>query len=325
MLDKVNLCQLPTPCHRLELMSDDTLDLWIKRDDLTGFAGGGNKGRKLEFLMAEAISLGATAVVSNGSLQSNFIRQLGAACSRFDMICAAAVMAAPFDADFGPPGGPKLRPENGNLLLDELLGIDLRVFEDAPWEDLWAQAELVAQEYERRGYVVYRIPVGGSSALGAFAFREAAAEITESFDFLVTCCSSGSTHAGLAYGFFGTNTKVIGISADPEEELFDDLVRLTAGLDLITGEGKRMRREDFDLRFDWVGPGYGIITDDGMDALRTMARQEGIFLDPVYSAKAFSGLLDLAKRGEIGGRVLFWHTGGVPSLAALPEGSVNPG
>lgn len=317
--DKVQLCCLPTPLHKLEMLSDDpALDLWIKRDDLTGFAGGGNKGRKLEYLMAEALSVGATAIVTNGSLQSNFVRQLGAACARYGIACAAAVMHAPFDAEFGPPQGPKLRADNGNVLLDELLGVDLRVCEDAPWEDLWAQAELLAQEYERRGYIVYRVPVGGSSPLGAYAFLKAAEEIDQRFDAVVVCCSSGSTHAGLAYAFHGTPTRVLGIAADPEEELFDDLVRLTAGLDLITGEGKRLRREDFDLRFDWVGPGYGVITDEGMDAIRTMARQEGVFLDPVYSAKAFAGLQALVAKGELGGRVLFWHTGGVPSLAALP-------
>lgn len=315
---RLPLVLIPTPCHRLDRLSDRLgIDLWIKRDDLTGFAAGGNKGRKLEFLMAEALASGADVVVSCGSVQSNFVRQLGAACRVLGMDCAAAVMHLPYEPDCGKPSGIVLAG-GGNEVLDRILGVEMRFVADGSWEDLFVSAEELAQEKEREGKRVYRIPIGGSSPLGAYSFYLAGLEAMEQgeFDVVVTPSSSGSTHAGLAYAFAGTPTRVVGISCDPEPENLEDLVRLTAGLDELTGLSRRMGREDFDLRFDYVGAGYGVPSEAGDAALEIMARTEGIFLDPVYSAKAFSGLLDLANRGELGARVLFWHTGGLPSLFA---------
>lgn len=316
---KVSLCQLPTPIHRLSRVSEDLgIDLWIKRDDLTGFAMGGNKGRKLEFLVQEILDSKAQVVVANGALQSNFIRQLGTACAMFGVRCVAVVMPAPFDADFGVPDGPLLGHKSGNVWLDELVGVEVREYPNAPWEELWQHAENVALELEAEGQIVYRMPVGGSSPLGAFAFYKASEELAgQGFETIVTSSSSGSTHAGLSYAFVGTTTKIIGIAADPEQDLYHDLARLANGIDEIAGRGIRFTATDFDLRFDWVGPGYGAITDEGMDAIRYLARTEGIFLDPVYSAKAFAGLKSLAAKGELTGPVLFWHTGGTPSLFAL--------
>jgi D-cysteine desulfhydrase family pyridoxal phosphate-dependent enzyme len=313
---RISLCQLPTPLHRLDRLSDDLgIDLWIKRDDLTGFAGGGNKGRKLEFLMADALASEADVVVTNGSLQSNFIRQLGAACSMFGIACAAAVMHMPFEDQFGKPDGPALSAFGGNVLLDRLYGVHLHVFPDAPWETLFAHAEDVAKEYEGQGKRVYRIPIGGSSPLGAYGFRLAAEEIGFP-DFVLTCSSSGSTQAGLAHAFHGTKSQVIGIAVDPEEDLYDDMRGLCQGLDDLLEEPKHLARNDFDLRFDWVGPGYGVASHEGIQAIRLMAQREGILLDPVYSGKAFAALLDLARAKAIRGKVVFWHTGGVPSLFA---------
>lgn len=315
-IGRVPLCCLPTPLHRLDRLSGDLgIDLWIKRDDLTGFGGGGNKGRKLEFLMAEALALGADTVVTCGSVQSNFVRQLGAACSVLRMTCVATVMDLPYDAEHGQPTG-HIGSHGGNATLDALYGVELRRFEDAPWETLFDHAEATAQALEAAGRRVYRVPVGGSSPLGAYAFALAAAEVGEGWDWVVAPCSSGSTFAGLAWGFAGTPTRVVGIACDPEEDLMDDLLRLTSGLDALFGKRKGLTVTDLDLRYGWVGPGYGVASEKGIEAQTLAASREGLILDPVYSAKAFSGLLDLAGSGLLGGRVLFWHTGGLPTVFA---------
>jgi 1-aminocyclopropane-1-carboxylate deaminase/D-cysteine desulfhydrase-like pyridoxal-dependent ACC family enzyme len=315
-IGRVHLCCLPTPLHRLDRLSADLgIDLWVKRDDLTGFAGGGNKGRKLEYLIAEALAGGADTVVTCGSAQSNFVRQLGAACSVTGLKCVAAVMDLPYDAEHGQPSG-HLGRNGGNLVLDRMFGVELRRFEDAPWETLFEHAEAVAVELEATGRRVYRIPVGGSSPLGAHAFALAVEEIGDGWDWIVAPCSSGSTFAGLTWGLAESTTRVVGIACDPEEDLMDDLMHLAAGLDELTGTDKDLGAGDFDLRHGWVGPGYGVASAAGQSAQALAASREGLLLDPVYSAKAFSGLIDLARSGLIGGRVLFWHTGGLPTLFA---------
>jgi 1-aminocyclopropane-1-carboxylate deaminase/D-cysteine desulfhydrase-like pyridoxal-dependent ACC family enzyme len=314
---RVSLIQSPTPLHPLPRMSERYgIDLWIKRDDLTGFALGGNKGRKLEYLMAHAQDLGAEVVVSCGSLQSNFIRQLGAAASLLGLTCAAAAMDLPYDEEQGKPTEAHLGAEGGNVLLDQMLGVDLRRYPDGPWERLYDHAEEIAQEYEAAGKPVYRIPIGGSSGLGAYAFYRAGLEAQEQageFDYVVTATSSGSTHVGLARAFAETSSKVIGIACDPEPDLADDLRRLEGELRPLVGAGAPL---EFNLCFDFVGPGYGIPTEAGRQANLELAKAEGIFLDPVYTQKSFDGLLGLARAGKIGGRVLYWHTGGIPTLFA---------
>lgn len=312
--------------HRLEGMSARLgLDLWIKRDDLTGFALGGNKGRKLEYLLAGALDQGASVVTTCGAAQSNFVRQLGAACAIARLGCAAAVMDLPYEPPTPGPSphdeprggrGDRLRPDAGNVVLDHILGVDLRHHPDGPWEELYAHAEDLAREYEAKGRKVYRVPVGGSSPLGAYAFYRAAGELTEEFDWIVTASSSGSTQTGLAYAFHRTRTKILGVCADPEPEIAEDFAGLGEGLADLLELPYRLAPEAFRLDFDHVGPGYGIPSPEGDAAIQDLARTEGVFLDPVYSGKAFAALMDLAGSGEIGGRVLFWHTGGVPTLFA---------
>lgn len=315
------LIQSPTPVHRLDKMSAELgVDLWVKRDDLTGFALGGNKGRKLEYLIAAALDSGAEAVVSCGSTQSNFVRQLGGACARFGLKCGAAVMDKPYDGPAGKPPDLHLPNDGGNLLADEILGVDVHRFPDGTWEELYDHAEAVAAAYEAEGLRVYRIPIGGSSPLGAYGFFKAAEELdaqTGAFDQIVVSSSSGSTHSGLTYAYHGRPTRVIGISADPEPGLTEEFAELCAGLDTLIGQNRQVRPEDFDLRLDWVGLGYAVPSEEGNAAIVRMARAEGIFLDPVYSGKAFAGLIDLAARGELPGRTMFWHTGGSPSLFAV--------
>lgn len=321
MPPKVPLIQGPTPLHRLDHLSRELgIDLWIKRDDLTGFGLGGNKGRKLEYLMADALAQEAEVVVSCGSTQSNFVRQLGAACSVFGMKCAAAVMEIP-RSDYNPlPVGPGLHGVGGNVLIDEMLGAELRRFPNGTWDELYAEMEAVACEYEAAGKKVYRCPIGGSTPLGAYAFVQAGREImlqSDPFDWIVTASSSGSTHTGLQACFKGTSTKVLGMASDPEPDLVDDYADLSAQLDPLLEEPANLRPEDFLLNLDFVGEGYGVPSPAGNAAILRMARTEGIFLDPIYSGKAFAGLLSLAEVGELKGRVLFWHTGGIPTLFAM--------
>jgi D-cysteine desulfhydrase/L-cysteate sulfo-lyase len=321
MPTRVPLIHAPTPLHRLDRVSADLgIDLWIKRDDLTGFAGGGNKGRKLEYLMADALAEGAEVVVTCGAAQSNFIRQLGAACARFGIRCAAAVMALPFE--FERPTGEQLDSRNGNVLLDALLDVYLRTFPDSTWEELYGRAEELAMELEAQGQRVYRIPIGGSSPLGAYAFTQAAQEISgqgPEFDEIVFASSSGSTHTGLAHAYRGRKTRVFGVACDPEPEIAEDFAELGYKLDSLLGTSVKLKPEEFDLDFGFVGPAYGVPSQEGMAALKYLAKAEGVFLDPIYSGKAFASLLHRAREGSLSGRVLFWHTGGVPTLFALPE------
>ena len=319
---RIPLIQAPTPLHRLNRLSERLgVDLWIKRDDLTGFALGGNKGRKLEYLLADIIDSGADIVVTCGSLQSNFIRQLSAACAVSNVRVAAAVMACPFE--FEKPTTPPMQATGGNELLDRLLGLEMRVLPDGFWDDLIDEAENLACSYEKQGLKVYRMPIGGSSPLGAYAFLQAAEEIKrqspEPFDAIVFGSSSGSTHTGLALGLRGTNTRVLGIACDPEPQIAEDFAKLSVGLSEM-GLGEAMTADDYDLDKRFIGPGYGVPSEGSLHAIQVLARAEAIFLDPVYSGKAFDGLLHMVEAGELTGRILFWHTGGLPALFAMPEG-----
>lgn len=304
--------------HRLDRLSAELgHDLWIKRDDLTGFAGGGNKGRKLEYLLAAAIASSADTVVTCGAAQSNFIRQLGAACAMARLRCVAVVMSLPYDEQ--PAEGAGLADHGGNVLLDELFGVQLRMLPNGSWDELYTATEDEAKRLEAAGAQVYRVPVGGSSPLGAYAFLKAGDELKSqaaAFDSILFASSSGSTHVGLGACFRGSDTRVLGIACDPEPEIAHDFARLSYELAILVPSVSPLSEADFELNFDYVGAGYGIPSDAGDAAIVKLARSEGILLDPIYTGKAFAGLLDLVERGELTGRVCFWHTGGVPALFA---------
>lgn len=317
-MDRFPLICAPTPLHSLPRLSERLgIDLWIKRDDLTGFALGGNKGRKLEFLIAQAISSGADTVVTCGATQSNFIRQLGAACAVAGLRCVAVVMDLPYED--APPSGPRLGTKGGNALLGRLLGVETVRLPDSDWDSLYAATEAQALSLESSGHKVYRIPVGGSSPLGAYAFVEAAREIgrqTSDFDCIIFASSSGSTQVGLSWHFRDRTTRILGIACDPEPEIVHDFADLSRGLAELLEQGDPMKADEFEMNFDFVGSGYGTPSPEGQAAIKLMARTEGIFLDPIYTGKAFAGLIALARQGELPKRVLFWHTGGVPALFA---------
>jgi 1-aminocyclopropane-1-carboxylate deaminase/D-cysteine desulfhydrase-like pyridoxal-dependent ACC family enzyme len=314
IITPIPLILRPTPLHRLDRASRELgVDLWIKRDDLTGFALGGNKGRKLEFLLADALEKRAQVVVTCGSGQSNFIRQLGAACVVNGIRCAAAVMGMPFE--YEKPTEPGLKESNGNVELGQILGIDFRWQPDGTWEELYAASDRLVDEYRSQGFSVYQIPIGGSSPLGAYGFLEAAKEIPAGFDVVAFASSSGSTHVGLQMGLFGT--RIYGFACDPEPEIAADFAELGNGLRDLVGSADRVSAEDFELDFDFVGQGYGIPSEAGNAAIEWLARTEGIFLDPIYSGKAFAGLKARIEQGSIRGKILFWHTGGIPALFAV--------
>lgn len=317
---KLDLCVLPTPIHRLNWLSDHLgADIWIKRDDLTGFALGGNKGRKLEYLMAQAQDMGATVVVGAGANQSNFIRQLAAACGVIGVRCVAVTMAAPYQSPDRSHGGGWV---GGNELLDPWLPIERRVFADATWDDLTRYSEQVAEELTKAGETVFLLPIGGSSPIGVHSFVEAGREIEAvgPFDWIVTASSSGSTQVGLAHAVQGSETRVLGISADPEPEIVDDLLDLSAAYCNEFG-GTPLTRGDIHFDLDYVGEGYGVPNGAAVAAMDLLMQTAGIFLDPIYSGKAFSGLLGNLRSGRIGGRILFWHTGGVPTMFAAWQGA----
>ena len=316
-LPKQNLIITPTPLHPLPRLSDELgINLWIKRDDLTGFAFGGNKGRKLEYLLGEAVARGYDTIVTCGSAQSNFIRQLATGCAMLGIRFIAVVMQLPYE--FEPAEGG-MRTEGGNLLLDEFAGAEMRLIPNDKWDVLMEASRALRDEQVALGRNVFEIPIGGSSPQGAYAFYEAASELTEKFDIVISASSSGSTQTGLTYAFHGSATRYHGVACDPEPEMVLEFVELARQLDQITGLSRHLTVEDFtyDLRF--VGPGYGVASEGSLDAIRVAAQREGVFLDPIYTGKAFHGLLEMARNGELAGKkVCFWHTGGTPALFALP-------
>lgn len=270
---------------------------------------GGNKGRKLEFLVADWLSRGVRAVVTCGASDSNFIRQLAVVGRMVGIEVHAAVMDLPFDSAAGRPKGHSTY--RGNEVLSIQAGAKLYKEADGDWEDMYESMEQISRDLNNEGVFAEVVPVGGSSPQGVHAFVQASKELNETFDTIVVASSSGSTHVGLATAFHGTATRVIGISADPEPTLVEDFAVLSQAYGERTG-GLALTKFDLDLRF--VGPGYGVPSEGGRRAQQKLLESEGIYLDPVYTAKAFDGFMNLAAEGVLGSKALFWHTGGMPSI-----------
>ena len=325
---RIPLICSPTPLHALPRASEDLgIDLWIKRDDLTGFAGGGNKGRKLEYLIADVLASGKKTVVTLGATQSNFVRQCAAACAMHELEFHAAVMDWPYPDDARktkPVGWPDVRAETGNLLLDRWLGANVHRMTDGTFEELDSAAREMAEKHD-----AYFIPGGGSCGIGALGFIAGAGELLQqdpTVDVVISASGSGGTQTGLTYAFaqLGGRQRYIGVCTDDEPEMVNDFAAIAGELDDIFGDALRLTAEDFDLRLDYCGPGYGVPTEDATNAIRYLAIREGIFLDPVYTGKAFAGVMDMAKKGSLTGRVVFWHTGGFPGLFAAGREPTEP-
>jgi 1-aminocyclopropane-1-carboxylate deaminase len=320
---RFNLAQLPTPIHRLENFGEQAgiPQLWIKRDDLTGLEGGGNKTRKLEFLVGDAIQSGADTLVTAGAIQSNHTRQTAAAAARSKLDCALLHFGWTKDA------GPMYR-QVGNILFSSLMGAELYLDEtDRPIEDQSPLSNF-ADNLKSRGHRPYVIPAGASEhRLGSLGYMNCAAEIADQsralgvhFDFVVHCTGSSSTQAGLLGGFaaLGQQTKVIGIADDDETSIKAARVLQLAN-DALQEIGLAQRISSPDVEVISVDKSpYGTAEEETFDAIRLLARTEGLIADPVYEGKALRGLMDLANQGRFDGdsNVLLMHLGGTPAVHA---------
>ena len=296
--------------------------LWLKRDDELGLAGGGNKTRKLEFLVADALAKGADTLITTGAVQSNHCRlTLAAACAE-GLSCRLVIEErVPGSYDEGA---------SGNNMLFRLLGAE-RITVVPAGTDLAAALQAEADDVTAAGRVPYVIPGGGSNPLGALGYVAAAEELMAQavdmrlrFDAIVVASGSGGTHAGLVAGLTGTSSgvPVIGVSTraprEQQETKILDLARRTAEL---AGSSVAIEPADVRVLDDQVGEGYSIPTPGMIEAVRLFASMEGVLLDPVYTGKAAAGLLELVRSGEFdpNGDVLFMHTGGWPALFAYQD------
>jgi D-cysteine desulfhydrase len=311
---RVRLGYFPTPLEPLARLTGALggPELWIKRDDQTGLAAGGNKTRALEFLVADALAKGADTLVTAGSPQSNHARQTAAAAARVGLSCALALR------------GPSPDKAEGNLLMDELLGADIRWVAGRDWP---AELQTIADGLARRGSRPYIIPYGGSNPLGITGYvagmEETLAQASEqgiTFDRLVFASASGGFQAGLALGAraLGFKGQVLGIAVEmPKADLEQRAVPLAnRSAEWLGLSGLFFTPDDLYITDEYLGGGYGVISDLERQAIRAFARTEGILVDPVYTGRALGGLLDLIRTGVIGARerVLFWHSGGLPGL-----------
>lgn len=325
--DTIRLAMLPTPFEPLPRLAaalggtGRSPAIWIKRDDCTGFAGGGNKARKLEYLVADALKQGADTLVTLGAIQSNHARQTAAAAARHGLRCLLLL------TDSVAQRSEAYRT-NGNWLLDRVFGAEIRLL--TANDDSAAIATETVAALTAQGRKPYLIPVGGSNALGSRAYRDALLELASQaqaescrIDRIVLPTGSGGTHAGILVGVAeaGVPWRVHGVSVSRSSAQAGAIV---SGLvqDIAALEGHpRGETAGLDIDDSQVGPGYGQPTPAMIEAVELLARTEGILLDPVYTGKAMAGLLALIRSGAIAPdeTVVFWHTGGAPGLFAYPE------
>jgi D-cysteine desulfhydrase len=311
-IPRLRFAHLPTPVEELPRLSDvlGGPRIWVKRDDQTGLAFGGNKTRKLEFLVAEALEQGAKTLISGGALQSNHCRQTAAAAARFGLDCILVL------------NGEMPDQPSANLLLDQLFGAEIVTIADRALRDQTLQNTF--DKALSTGRKPYLVPYGGSSPTGALGYAFAMEEFMKQsvdVDWMLFGTSSGATHAGLVLGqhVFGFKGKVLGISIDESEEW---LKRRVSKLASEASEKMRERIEftpaDVLANADYCMAGYGVLTGAEREAVQLFAKYEGILLDPVYTGRAAAGMIDLIRKGFIkkDENVLFWHTGGQPALFA---------
>ena len=311
-IPKLHFAHLPTPVESMPRLSAalDGPKLRIKRDDLTGLAFGGNKTRKLEFLLADARSQGAKTLITGGALQSNHCRQTAAAAARFGFDCILVLT------------GTETQDASGNLLLDRLFGAQIVYVAGRKERD-----RILQETFERAkdgGKNPYLIPYGGSNEIGALAYAFAMKELIDqnaNADWIVFATSSGGTQAGLLLGqrIFRFNGKILGISVDePEEWLKTEVSSLASTTSEKFGKRIEFGRADVLATADYCSAGYGVVTEAEREAMHLFARHEGLVLDPVYTGRAAAGMIDLIRKGFFNKRetVLFLHTGGQPALFA---------
>jgi D-cysteine desulfhydrase len=311
-IPRLHFAHLPTPIEELATLSAvlGGPRLLIKRDDQTGLAFGGNKTRKLEFLIAEAQEQGADTLISGGAIQSNHCRQTAAAAARYGFKCKLVL------------SGEKPQQLSANILLDNLFGAEVIYVEDRNFRDQTLQEAFDKTKAE--GGKPYLVPYGGSSPTGALGYVFAVEEFMNQnvhVDWILFGTSSGGTHAGLVLGqrIFNFKGKVLGISIDePEEQLKNHVSQLASNASEKLGERINFTKDDVLANENYCQSGYGVFGEGEREAIHLFARHEGLLLDPVYTGRAAAGMIDLIRKGffKKDETILFWHTGGQPALFA---------
>ena len=315
----------PSPVHKLERLTAHLggAQIWAKREDCnSGLAFGGNKTRKLEYLVPDALAQGADTLVSIGGVQSNHTRQVAAVAAHLGL---KAVLVQEAWVDWPDSVNDRV----GNILLSRIMGADVRLdpsgfgieFKDS-WEDAMASVR-------ESGGVPYGIPAGASDhPLGGLGFASWAYEVQQQeaelgvfFDTIVVCSVTGSTHAGMIAGFAGQERprRVIGIDASAKiDETRDQVARIARSTARLIDLGRELRDDEITVLEGWAGDYYGIPVESTLDAMRLLGRLEGVIIDPVYEGKSMAGLVDLVTRGEISkdSTVLYAHLGGQPAINA---------
>jgi len=316
MLPRLELAKLPTPLDHVENLGKSLgdLDLWFKRDDLTGFGLGGNKVRSLEYLAADAMEVNSNILITGGSSGSNHVRTTMAVAAHLGLKGVAVL------------SGTRPSKANGNLLLNQLLDAKL-VFTGNPdrsYIDKYIEDE--AERLRGKGESPYMIRRGGVSSLGCIGYVSAAVEICSQLqslnlnpDILLCATGCGVTQAGLLVGFklMGLNCRLYGITVSrTRNECIAYIKQLINETEDVLGLDSRVKNDEIFVFDEYIGEGYSVPTSEGIDAIRLVAQTEGIFLDPIYTGKAMAGLTDLVKKDLIGSdnTVIFLHTGGSPSI-----------
>ena len=316
---RVRLFPAPTPLEPLNNLTRKLggPEIWIKRDDCTVVATGGNKVRKLEWLIGEARAQGATHIVTQGAIQSNHVRQTAAVARKFGMTCTALLERRVQTNDRDYNG-------SGNVLLDKLFGCRIE-YRDGGL-DMNAEAEKKGAELRSNGEAVYVIPGGGSNRVGALGYVSCAQELVQQadeiglrIDRIVTATGSAGTHAGLIVGLEGMNANipVLGIGVRlPRDRQEENVYRLALATAEYVGVKGGIARETVVANCDYVGEGYGVPTKEMGEAVVMLAQEEGILLDPVYSGKAMAGMIGLIRKGQFAKNetIVFLHTGGAVGL-----------
>ncbi|MBU4226171.1 MAG: D-cysteine desulfhydrase family protein [Chloroflexi bacterium] len=326
MIPRLKFAHLPTPIEAMPRLSEilGGPRLLVKRDDQTGLAFGGNKTRKLEFLLAEAQAQGAQTLITAGAAQSNHCRQTAAAAARFGFKCILVLT------------GDAAEQVSGNLLLDHLFGAEII------WTEKSQREAMLQQTFDQtleQGHKPYLVPYGGSSPTGALGYAFAMQELIQQMKdlrglgdlgglgWIVFASSSGGTQAGLVLGarLFGFGGKVLGISVDEPRDVLceaptrqERVAKLASETSERIGERIAFSREDVLVNADYCAAGYGVLTEGERDAVTLFARTEGLLIDPVYTGRAAAGMIDLIRKGffKKDETVLFWHTGGTTALFA---------
>jgi len=328
-IPRIPLGFYPTPLHELPRLSSWLRGprIFIKRDDLTGLAFGGNKTRIIEYIFADAKAMGADVIVASCGVQSNWARQITAAARILGMKPVLILRTAQF--------GEKPREYDGNLLLDVLMGADVRIVKAPIYADVSREMSEAAEEYAAKGhrpYILY-----GEPPIGVFGYVNCAYEMMQQakalnidVDYVVHASSGGATQAGLILGMKmqGLKTRVIGISAAsrPKKVLVEHINRLIDGAAKIVGYSPVLNADDVFVSDEYELGGYGVSSDAVFESIRVVAMLEGIILDPVYTGKAMTGLIDLVRKGFFSSDdvVVFIHTGGLPALFAYRDRFGSP-